>query len=177
MPDDDLPLWYRIFMQAVIFVGIQASGKTTFYRERFADTHVRLSLDMLRTRNRERILVRACLQARQPFVIDNTNVTAAERQAFIAPSREAGFRIIGYYFRTELSPAIGRNAKRPGRQAIPVQGVVGTFNRLQPPSRDEGFDELYSVTLDAENRFTVAPWPGETREGSKTGKSPSFSAE
>jgi predicted kinase len=29
-------------MEAVLFIGIQASGKTTFYRERFFDTHVRI---------------------------------------------------------------------------------------------------------------------------------------
>ena len=60
-------------MEAVILVGIQASGKTTFYRERFFETHVRLSLDMLRTRHRERLLVAACVAAQQPFVVDNTN--------------------------------------------------------------------------------------------------------
>lgn len=33
-------------MQAVIFVGLQGAGKTTFYKERFFATHLRLSLDM-----------------------------------------------------------------------------------------------------------------------------------
>lgn len=32
-------------MEAVIFVGIQASGKTSFYLERFFETHVRISRD------------------------------------------------------------------------------------------------------------------------------------
>ena len=56
-------------MEAVIFVGIQASGKSTFYKERFFDTHVRLNLDMLRTRHREKLLLRACLEGKQPFVL------------------------------------------------------------------------------------------------------------
>jgi predicted kinase len=30
-------------MEAVILVGIQASGKSTFYAQRFFDTHVRIS--------------------------------------------------------------------------------------------------------------------------------------
>ena len=34
-------------MEAVIFTGIQASGKSTFFKERFFDTHVRINLDML----------------------------------------------------------------------------------------------------------------------------------
>jgi hypothetical protein len=47
-------------MEAVILVGIQAAGKSTFYRERFA-THVRVSLDLLRTRHREHSLLAWCL--------------------------------------------------------------------------------------------------------------------
>jgi transcriptional regulator with XRE-family HTH domain len=40
----------RPVVEAIIFVGIQASGKSTFYRERFFDTHLRINLDMLKTR-------------------------------------------------------------------------------------------------------------------------------
>ena len=40
-------------MEAVVFVGLQGSGKSSFFRERFFATHVRVSLDLLRTRNRE----------------------------------------------------------------------------------------------------------------------------
>jgi predicted kinase len=143
-------------MEAVIFIGVQASGKTTFYRERFFDTHVRISLDMLRTRTRERIMVQACLNARQPFVVDNTNVLATERARYILAARAAGFRVTGYYFRTELRPAIWRNKQRTGKQAIPVAGVIGTFKKLQPPALEEGFDELYFVELTKEGEFVVA---------------------
>jgi hypothetical protein len=49
--------------EAVIFIGVQASGKTSFYRQRFFETHLRISLDMLRTRQREQLLLVACLGA------------------------------------------------------------------------------------------------------------------
>lgn len=70
-------------MEAVILIGIQGAGKTTFYRERFFDTHIRLNLDMLRTRNRERFLMAACLHTEQRFVVDNTNVRIADRAGYI----------------------------------------------------------------------------------------------
>jgi predicted kinase len=44
-------------MEAVILIGIQGSGKSTFCRERFFNTHIRINLDMLKTRHRERYLV------------------------------------------------------------------------------------------------------------------------
>jgi len=49
-------------MEMVLFIGIQASGKTSFYRERFFRTHVRVNLDMLKTRGREELLINASVQ-------------------------------------------------------------------------------------------------------------------
>ena len=61
-------------MEAVILIGIQGSGKSSFYKERFFNTHVRINLDMLKTKHRQQVLFEACLASKQPFVADNTNV-------------------------------------------------------------------------------------------------------
>ena len=71
-------------MQAVILVGIQASGKSTFYSQCFSNTHIRVNLDMLKTRHREKRLIETCLEIGQPFVVDNTNPTPEERDRYIA---------------------------------------------------------------------------------------------
>jgi predicted kinase len=144
-------------MQAVIFCGIQGSGKTTFYLQRFFETHVRISLDTLRSRHREWLLLRACVEAKQPFVVDNTNPTAAERARYILPAKEAGFRIVGYFFESEVSDALARNAQREGKRRVHPAGVYGTRKRLQVPSRAEGFDEIYSVRIAGEGQFAVQP--------------------
>jgi predicted kinase len=148
-------------MEEIILVGIQGSGKTTFYRQRFADTHVRISLDMVKTRHRERKLIETCLDTRQPFVVDNTNVLAAERAAYITLARAADFRIIGYYFLPNLRRAIKWNTLREKREVIPVPGVIGTFKRLERPTPAEGFDQLYVVDVDSDNRFVVSEWTPE----------------
>jgi predicted kinase len=96
-------------MEAVIFIGIQAVGKSTFYKERFFGTHVRINLDMLRTRHRERLLLQACLDSGQPLVVDNTNILKSERAVYIGPARLAGFHVIGYYFQSRLQDALQRN--------------------------------------------------------------------
>lgn len=149
--------------QAVIFIGIQAAGKSTFYAQRFADTHVRINLDMLRTRIRERILFEACLAAKQSLVIDNTNVTAADRRRYIGPSKTARFRVIGYYFATTLGDALERNRRRALDRPIPARALAGTLRRLEPPAFDEGFDELYRVTIGATGEFIVRKHPNAPR--------------
>ena len=145
-------------MEAVILIGIQGSGKTTFYRERFFDTHVRISLDLLKTRPRERALLQACLAAGQPFVVDNTNVKAGERAVYIEAARHAGFRVIGYFFDAKLRDALRRNAQRAGTGKIPVPGVIGTLKRLERPDPNEGFHELNVVSRDVADGFVVQPW-------------------
>ncbi|MBB4636424.1 AAA family ATPase [Longimicrobium terrae] len=155
-------------MEAVILVGIQASGKSTFYKQMFFDTHVRISRDLLRTKNREARLLQLCLETRQPFVIDNTNPLAEERARYIGPARAAGFRVTGYFFRTEPRAAIARNNLREGRARIPIPGLLGTYKKLEEPRVDEGFDELNRVTLTADGRFVVEPLhgPGPAADGS-----------
>jgi predicted kinase len=148
-------------MEAVVFIGIQGSGKSTFYQQRFFHTHVRINLDMLKTRYRESLFLQACILTRQPFVVDNTNVRTAERAKYIAPAREAGFRVVGYFFETPVKDAIRRNKQRTGRAVIPVAGVVGTHKRLEPPRLGEGFDLLYRVHIDPQDEFVVEEWaPG-----------------
>jgi predicted kinase len=134
-------------MQAIVFCGIQGSGKSTFFRERFFDTHVRLNLDMLNTRNREDILLHACLAAQQPFVADNTNPTAKARGRYLRLARAAGFRCALYYFEASVEDALRRNAQRPEAMRVPDIAVQGTLAKLEVPTAAEGFDEGYRVRI------------------------------
>ena len=161
-------------MQAVIFCGIQGAGKSTFYRERFFDTHVRINLDMFRTRHREWLFLRACIEAKQPFVVDNTNPTVTERARYILPAKDAGYRVIGYYFQSDVKAAIERNNRCDDRRRVPVPGIYGTRKRLQVPSSAEGFDELYSVQIPqiANESFLVEPWRVDPQRESAPPPSP-----
>jgi predicted kinase len=156
-------------MEAVLLIGIQGSGKSTFYQQRFFRTHVRINLDMLKTRHREELLVRACIAAEQAFVVDNTNVLERERARYIAWTRPAGFRVCGYYLQTDLRDALRRNSQRPGKERIPESGVLARYRQLQPPRWEEGFDALYIVTIDPTSfDFIVREWTPGPEEGHST---------
>lgn len=145
-------------MQAVIFIGVQATGKSTFFRERFSDTHVRINLDMLRTRHRETILLDACLQSKQSFVVDNMNLQIEDRERYILPAKAAHFDVVGYYFQSRISDSLRRNQRRTGKRKIPEVGIRAAHNKLQIPSLHEGFDKLYSVKIDPSGSFTLEAW-------------------
>jgi predicted kinase len=150
-----------LLMEAVIFIGLQATGKSSFYLARFFHSHIRINLDMLKTRRREELLLHACLAMQQSFVVDNTNPTAEERARYIPPARAAGFRIAGYYFESSLGDAIRRNSTRAPEAQVPVKAIGATRKKLQLPTPGEGFDALYTVRIAPAGGFEVAPWAGQ----------------
>lgn len=150
-------------MEAVILIGLQGSGKSTFYQESFRNSHVRINLDMLRTRHREQLLLAACLQMKQPFVVDNTNPDPGDRQRYIPAARGAGFGVIGYYFSSCLQELLARNRLRPEDEQLTELALRGTYNRLVIPAFDEGFDRLYYVSPDGSGGFEIKEWCDEVR--------------
>lgn len=147
-------------MHAILFCGIQATGKSSFYKQQFFKTHLHLSLDVLKTRHREGKFLETCLKTQMPFVIDNTNVSIAERKVYIDLARLHGYKISGYYFQSKISDALLRNSTRTEKEYIPEIGIKGAFNRLELPRRSEGFDELFYVKL-TEDSFIITPWDTE----------------
>src|SRR3954470_17429451 len=124
-------------MEAVILCGVQGSGKTTLYRDRFLETHARVSMDLLKTRPREAAFLRVCLDTRMRFVVDNTNPTVADRARYLEPAREAGFRVIGYLVEVDAETARAR------RMTLPAAALRDVARRLVRPTPEEGFDELW----------------------------------
>jgi predicted kinase len=148
-------------VELIIFIGLQSSGKSTFYARRFADTHMRINLDMLKTRHRERSMFQACLAAKQPVVIDNTNPTIGDRKSYIEPAKAAGFTVSGYYFQSKIEECKRRNEQRAAEHAIPFVGVLGTFSRLVLPRMEEGFNRLYYVSITPTGEFLIEEWRNE----------------
>ncbi len=143
--------------EAAVFCGIQGGGKTTFYRARFAASHARINLDELKTRHREREVLAGCLAARRSFVVDNTNPTEAERAEYVRPALAHGFRVVAFWLEVLPLEALARNATREGRDRIPVPGILGTYKRLRVPSPAEGFEAVFRVRPESNERFVVEP--------------------
>lgn len=145
-------------MEAVLFIGLQGTGKSSFYQERFFATHVRISLDLLRTRHRESLFMAACLESDQPFVIDNTNPTREQRCKYIAAAKSAGYSVAGFYFSSKVADCLLRNKQRNNR--VPDVAIFSTAKSLELPSFDEGFDQLKYVRM-VESGFVVEEWLDE----------------
>ena len=145
--------------KCILFTGLQASGKTTFYQQQFPDL-VHVNLDTLHTRNKERLLIDECFATESSFVVDNTNPTGKVRAKYIEAAKQHGYQVIGYYFQSSISACKDRNRRRTGKALLPVSALAATHHILELPGWSEGYDELYYVRI-VGDRFIVETWKSE----------------
>lgn len=162
-------------MELIILVGLQASGKSTFYSTHFAATHEYVSKDLLlKSKNmnknqKQAERIESAFQEQRSIVVDNTNPTIQDRLPLIDLGRRYGATIIGYYFQPDVSSSRKRNMQRTGKAQVPEKAIFITAHKLMPPSYVEGFDTLYYVCIPPEDaqppsssptpRFIVTPIP------------------
>lgn len=146
--------------QAVILMGIPASGKSTFCTRCFGEEagYVRINHDTLRSWERVWSLLLKCLSTRRSFVMDNTQVLRADRARIIALAAAAGYEVSGYYLQSRLADCLCRNETRKGEAVVPRAALLNMAARLELPSYAEGFDRLYHVAWAAGADYTVTPW-------------------
>lgn len=145
------------YTEMIIFTGIPASGKTTFYQQKFAATHIHISLDVLHTRNQENKMLKEVFASGKSCVIDNTNVSVADRKKYIEVGKWYGYKIIGYYFRSSIDECRIRNNRRQGKKQVPEVALRNKAAHLERPSMQEGFDELYYVKI-VDDKFEITQY-------------------
>ena len=141
----------------IIMMGLQGSGKSTFYLKFLSEDYIRVNLDTLKTRHRERLLIDECIGEGKNFVIDNTNPTRADRARYISLAKEQGYHVIGYFMESKIKDCIARNSLREGKARVPNTAIAATSNKLEIPSYEEEFDELYFVKNDGVS-MTIEEW-------------------
>lgn len=133
-------------IELVIFVGMQASGKSTYYATHLAATRVHVSKDLMKNvRDREarqRRMIEDALAAGRSVAVDNTNPTPLVRAPLIELGRRYGARVIAYFFEIPVKEAVARNRLREGKARVPDVVIYVTARKIVPPTFDEGFDEL-----------------------------------
>ena len=142
----------------VIFVGLPAAGKTSFYRQRFAATHAHVSKDLMSRsargkQDRQMDQIDRALAIGLSVVVDNTNPRVADRAALVALARRHGARAVAYFFEPRVGDSIRRNAER--NPSVPKVAIFTTAKRLETPSFEEGFDEIHDVRVAGEGAFSV----------------------
>ncbi len=156
-------------MELLIFIGLQASGKSTFFQKNFATTHKLVSKDLMPNNKnrakRQAQLISQALQSGHSLVVDNTNPTIEERAILIGLGKQYHAQIIGYYFQSYVSRCLERNQQRQRPDKVPNLGIYATSRKLERPSINQGFDQLFYVKFADNNDFEICLWNEELADG------------
>jgi predicted kinase len=146
-------------MEVIVLIGLQGSGKSTFYRTYYTASHVCVSKDLFRNnrrpQRRQMYLIEEALKAGRSIVVDNTNPTEADRALIIELARRYQAVVIGFSFESRLADCLERNARRMGRERVPDKALDITSRRLRAPTLGEGFDRLFQVSIAPGGGFVV----------------------
>jgi predicted kinase len=147
-------------MELIILIGLQASGKSTSYRTRFAGSHELISKDLLKSSKNQKQLERIdkAFQEQRSVVVDNTNVTVQDRLPLIDIGRRFDATITGYYFQPDVLSSRTRNKQREGKAQVPEKAIFITAHKLEPPTYAEGFDMLYYVGIAEDSTIENPVW-------------------
>ncbi len=147
-------------LDMAVFVGLQASGKSTFYEQRLAGRYALVSKDLFprsaRNKQQRQIrLVEEALTAGESVAVDNTNPSPQEWEPLVALGHVLGATVTAYWFPPDVPGSLRRNAAREGRDRVPDVGVHATLKRLRKPSLSDGFDAVLEVRFDGHGGFEV----------------------
>ena len=101
--------------------GVQGSGKTRWMRENHASF------------------------VEPAIVFDAALSRARDRAGSVAQARRFSCRLICIWISCSLDMALARNRARPPDQIVPDEVVRLVFNTFEPPTLDEGFDEISKI--------------------------------
>jgi bifunctional polynucleotide phosphatase/kinase len=123
--------------QMVVFIGMPGCGKSTFYRNYFAD-FIHVSRDVLGTKYKVMKKLKHCCENNLNVVVDNTNPSQKGREEFYNLAR--GYEISVIYF---VNNGRGHNSTRD----TPVKDIAYHmyFKRLEPPDAENTPGKIWRV--------------------------------
>lgn len=143
----------------IMLVGIPASGKSSYARQNYKDYKI-YSSDELREKLFNDVNDQAHndelfryihkniikdLKDGNNVVYDATNIYSRNRRKFLSKLSNVDCNKICVVFNVDIDKCKLRNSTR--ERKVPEEVIDKMYNKIETPSIDEGFDEIYYVNM------------------------------
>lgn len=140
-------------LHCIIFCGLPASGKSSFYRNHLASHgYVHINCDTLKSLSKCKLLAKQTFGESKNTVVDNTNVKRDTRSEWIQLCKQHKVLPIIFYFKMSLEHVFHNNKFRKllpadGSSAVPDVVIYTQNKNLEPPTREEGAHSVFIVNF------------------------------
>ncbi len=136
--------------EILLTIGIPASGKSSYIKNKLYDSHIRVNRDMINNLAKEQTILTAILSTNMNVVIDRTNLTQEVRARFINLAKMYKYNVIGLIFDTPIEVCLERNKKRNLSTRVPEKIMKSMQSQLEQPSLEEGINQVIRVPFTEE---------------------------
>ncbi len=145
--------------ELIVTCGLPGSGKSTYAKKMWGDSHVIICADEFRKvhtgrdfyppaecviNQMVRVTVEVLLRRSMPVVIDMTSLTIKSRLRWIDLARRCGAPVSCVLMDIAVCLCLSRNAER--ERKVPEHVINEMVNRFVYPTDEEGFDIIERVT-------------------------------
>ena len=87
----------------------------------------------------------AAIAADASFYVDQTSLNRAARNKLFSRLHKKPDKSIAIFLDTSLDRILYQNSLRSGRALVPEDAVINMFNSIEIPTKEEGFDEIWTI--------------------------------
>lgn len=131
--------------QMIVMVGFPASGKSSYVQEHYKNSHVRVNLDTIKKRDKERTILTAILSTGVNVVIDNTNLTIEHRKRYTDMAKDYGYSVTALCIDVPAAECISIDNKRHKSEKVGTRWINALVRSYELVNEYEDFEDVIVI--------------------------------
>ena len=144
-----------------LMIGCPGAGKSYYIQQHIKPNELVISRDVIRFNilkkgdayfskenqvyNEFVAQINTAIAEDKTFYVDQTSLNPGSRSKLFSKLEKRPDKLIAIYIEASLEKVLYQNSLRSGRALVPEDAVINMYNSLVPPTKKEGFDEIWII--------------------------------